>query len=234
MTDDPRRTHFGCDALLDVEALNGVPSIVVDVGANVGQTAWAVHQRWPAAHVWCFEPAPAAFTVLMSNVAPLPHVTCRKEAVGAQPGVAAMAAADAAESNTLRVEERRDQALISVEVTTVDRVLTELPTPRIDLLKVDTEGFEFEVLRGARHALANHLVELVLLECDFVSRPGWPHGDFLTLHRELTAVGYRLVSLYTHGVDGEGWVWGDALWTKPRPSLPQLTSPLDSPLLQSR
>ena len=73
MTNDARRTPFGCDALLDVESLYGVPSIVVDVGANVGQTAWAVHQRWPAAHVWCFEPAPAAFTALRSNVAPLPH-----------------------------------------------------------------------------------------------------------------------------------------------------------------
>lgn len=216
---------FGVDVWADAEALIGTPTFVLDVGSNVGQTVFALKQRWPACAVLCFEPAPQAYATLVANVAGLPDVFCRQEAVGSDLGTASMAADADEQSNTLRVDEHRGQELITVDVTTVDVCLDELGVTTLDVLKVDTEGFELEVLRGAEGALRDHRIELVLLECDFISRPGWPHGDFLALHEVLTGFGYRLVCFYCHGVDGDGWVWGDALWTKPRPQLPQMTSP---------
>lgn len=50
-----------------------------------------------------------------------------------------------------------------VQVSTVDRVLAEQGLARLDLIKIDVEGFEAEVLMGAERTLAT-LKPLVYLE----------------------------------------------------------------------
>ena len=191
MTNVTHRTPFGCDALLDVQALHGVPSIVVDVGANVGQTACPPPAVASGARVVLRAGSGRVHRPEEQRGPPfLPSPVARRPS-GRSPAWPRRQPRVRKSSNTLRVDERRHQALISVEVTTVDRVLTELPTPRIDLLKVDTEGFEFFPFRGARHALANHLIELVLLERALRAFCPLQAGstEISGLHREQTAVG---------------------------------------------
>ena len=49
-------------------------------------------------------------------------------------------------------------------MTTVDTFLSENKLERIDVLKIDVEGFELEVIRGAQHALRDGKVKVVQFE----------------------------------------------------------------------
>jgi hypothetical protein len=53
---------------------------------------------------------------------------------------------------------------IPVAVTTIDTLMAELSIDRIHLLKIDVEGFEAEVLRGARCAIRDKKIDLIQFE----------------------------------------------------------------------
>lgn len=57
---------------------------------------------------------------------------------------------------------------VSVEVSTVDDFCAAHGISRIDLLKIDTQGFDLEVLKGAAGALSSGVVRHVLVELNFV------------------------------------------------------------------
>ncbi|ANP36048.1 methyltransferase FkbM [Phaeobacter gallaeciensis] len=104
------------------------------------------------------------------------------------------------------------QRIETVHATTVDQFLAERQLSRIGLLKIDVEGYEMNVLRGAQRAIASRSIDFILCECEFQDRPGEPHGDFFEIFSHLTQQGLRLVSVYTGGVDQNGWRFGDVLF----------------------
>lgn len=70
-----------------------------------------------------------------------------------------------------------------VRVMTLDEILAQAGTPKIDFLSIDVEGFELDVLRGFN--LERHQPQLLLLEDNFPNR--------LKVHRHMKQHGYRLV-----------------------------------------
>lgn len=54
-----------------------------------------------------------------------------------------------------------------VKVSTIDRYCADKKIERIDLLKSDTQGFELEVLKGARHMLVERRVGAIYVEITF-------------------------------------------------------------------
>ena len=114
---------------------------------------------------------------------------------------------------------------------TVDEYMYENRIDRIDLLKIDTEGNEEAVLRGSMRHLEDRKIEFVLCECDFTARPDEPHGDFRTVLGLLEPLAYRVVSVYTNGVDNLGWLWGDVLF-RYAPGQPDRHSWVTSPYVQ--
>jgi hypothetical protein len=104
----------------------------------------------------------------------------------------------------------------SLEVRTVrlDTYADEQGIDHIDLLKIDTEGHEPAVLRGADQLLRSSRIDHVLAECEFTERGDEPHGSFAEIHAILAPLGFRVVSFYTGGVDELGWRWGDVLFRR--------------------
>lgn len=89
---------------------------------------------------------------------------------------------------------------VQVPVTTIDTFCAENEIPRIDVMKVDTEGSELQVLRGSERMLMNRAVGVILFEFGLgqvasrhVFRDFW---DLLTGH------GYRMSRL---GLGRQGW-----------------------------
>lgn len=126
------------------------PGLIFDVGANVGQTAGEMVQRAPEARIHAFEPFPDTYRELVANMQVHPNVVPHNLALG-------RAAA------TLNMEKHRDSRrsrllpdagggtgseLVEVQVRTGAEVLRELGAPRIDILKIDTEGHDYDVLIG--------------------------------------------------------------------------------------
>ena len=186
---------------------------LLDVGANVGQTVKLLASVFHDGRIYSFEPVPSTFAELLKNTAGVAGVECVNEALGAVSGAATITT-DRDGQNTL-VEEvtSGNTATATVSVSTVDEFCDARSIERVDLLKIDTEGHEVEVIRGARSMLSAGRIDLVLAECDFRHRPNEPHGDSSD-PQDLEEHGFAVAGLYSGGVDGSGWVWGDVLMVR--------------------
>lgn len=227
---DKHLVPWGMNKLADIIALsNGHLSVALDVGANIGQTVQAIKSVSPSTLVYAFEPVPSSFTKLKQNVQAFPGVQCFETAMGAAAGRANMAANDLSGTNSL-LSVITNENYISIDIDTVDAFCGRNGISSVDMLKIDTEGYELEVLKGAAEMLQQNRVRFVLAECEFAHRPTEPHGDFFEIASYLRSLGYRLVSTYTEGVDGEGWKWGDALFMLPFADSRLRLSPFGQPL----
>ena len=131
--------------------------IVADVGASVGLYTLALAQRvGPGGKVIAFEPDPDSFEGLSRHVA-LNELTGNVELcraiVGREDGVAAFAAGRGSESRVAAADGASAERLM-VRVVRLDSVLR---NSRLDVLKIDVEGYEELVLQGARGLLSDHL-----------------------------------------------------------------------------
>ena len=129
--------------------------VCVDVGANYGGVTFALAQASaPAGRVYSFEPGPVNHERLTRNLALNPSLRDR---------VVAYALGVADKPGTLRWSEDPsfpgNACMFGTEgieraVVTLDEALKDLP--RVDFIKIDVEGMEIEVLRGASALITRH------------------------------------------------------------------------------
>ena len=99
----------------------------------------------------------------------------------------------------------------NVEVETLDYFCTRHRISGIDVLKIDTQGYDLNVLKGATAFLGFGRIGAILTEVNFISMyKGQP--TFADLHGFLCSFGYRLVDLYNHARDSSYTSWCDALY----------------------
>lgn len=127
---------------------------VVEVGANIGASLLQMARARPEGRFVCFEPSERFRECLDENTRLAgisDRVEVRPEMLGAAEGEATLhvnaSTASAVSRDYDGHEPMGDQTLA---VKTLDDVLA---GRRVDFLKVDTDGFEFRVLRGARETL---------------------------------------------------------------------------------
>ncbi|MDE4145973.1 MAG: FkbM family methyltransferase [Pseudophaeobacter sp. bin_em_oilr2.035] len=209
---------FGVDWTLDIAALRETERtrfVALDVGANTGQTLQALANRFHNRQIFCFEPVKNTFAALQTKAAGYEGVEVFHTAMSDKVGTIEMLAEGTSGLNRVLeadVPGGSQQRIETVHATTVDQFLAERQLSRIGLLKIDVEGYEMNVLRGAQRAIASRSIDFILCECEFQDRPGEPHGDFFEIFSHLTQQGLRLVSVYTGGVDQNGWRFGDVLF----------------------
>jgi FkbM family methyltransferase len=160
---------MGTDEIELLQRFVQTDSRIADVGANQGIYTLFLARQASLGHVYAFEPDPTLFASLEANV--------RRNHVE---NVTLFNAAAASEPNRLTLQpgrlNRGDNRIISdvsagagtieVEAIALDQVI---PASDLDLLKIDVQGFELNVLRGATQLLQqNHAVVIVL---EF-----WPFG----------------------------------------------------------
>ncbi|MGD1840930.1 MAG: FkbM family methyltransferase [Thermonemataceae bacterium] len=136
--------------------------IILDIGANIGQTALEINKdrqkHTDSFHIICFEPYPENYTKLQINfkLNETQHIKAEKLGLGIAPKKVRMYKDCATNSggnrmvynaseNTLDVEE--------VEITSLDNYLTSNNLHQVDFIKIDVEGYEYEVLKGATNTL---------------------------------------------------------------------------------
>ena len=134
-------------------------SCIVDVGANVGFYAMRRSLIQRDCRIYAFEPSPGAFSRLKRNIESngLSNVEAFNWALGSHSGFVRF---DEGQQSI----QSRISANGKIEVTckALDDVVRELNIPRIDTLKINTEGHERFVLEGAKATLAK--VARVVLE----------------------------------------------------------------------
>ena len=133
--------------------------IIVDIGANVGMFTVKVAKKvGPQGLVISIEPEDANFSLLKKNVQlnSLKNVILIRKAIGSFKGVEKFLISDSSATHSLALSKIRPKKIIKVieiEIDTLDNIIQQLGISRIDLLKIDVEGAELEVLKGAEGSL---------------------------------------------------------------------------------
>lgn len=186
-------TAFTADAVL--RRLVPVPDpVVLDVGANVGQSVERFRRLWPECRIHSFEPAPDSFAILAGAWAGTAGVTLNNCGVGAREGSLTFHYYPA-DSETSSFLPRRFSADgeagrdVEVPVVTIDGYLEGHGIGRVDVCKIDTQGFSEQCVLGAAAALAGRRIGI--LQIEYVS-PRWYAGcgTSETLHSFLFGQGY--------------------------------------------
>jgi len=140
-----------------LKAICDAGDFVVEVGANVGTHTVGLAKRvGPSGRVLAVEAQPVIFRDLCANLAlnGLLNVDCRQCGLGAERGTLRLPSVDyGAEGNFGGVSLAADAAGEEVEILRLDDLYRH---DRLDLLKIDVEGMEIEVLKGAALAIGRH------------------------------------------------------------------------------
>lgn len=196
--------------------LPGAPfDLVFDVGGNVGDFAEAAALAWPDAKVLSFEPLPQAahasrqrsqgrWSVYELGISEYPDEVNLWWCVN-QHSASTMQAPGTARREHFKIEDRHE--VVRVHVDPLDRYLTFIEGRQRVLVKVDVEGHEMHVLRGARQVLSLATTVICEVQQDasiFLGSPS-PHAVDAELRR--------------HGLEFAGLA--DAFGTSPPPRVLQ-------------
>lgn len=169
--------------------------VVFDVGANDGRTIHRLQRHLPSPRILAFEPVAGTFRVLKRQTASYPNVECLPLAMGNEQGRRQIYINESAALNSLHEGWGSGSASETIDITTLDAFLREHPLERIQLLKVDTEGHDLEVLKGAERTLADGRVDIIMIEAGF-SAPGRPQPSLGDFQSYLAPLGYYLYGIY--------------------------------------
>jgi FkbM family methyltransferase len=141
--------------------------VAFDVGANKGDWTRASLAIRPGLAVTAFEPDPAMCAAFLANGFPK-NVICENEGLGAKrekrtfyvnPGNPGM-------NSFVKRSRFGENELVqkAVALDTVDAYCAEHGIQKIDFMKVDVEGFEMDVLRGAQGMIRKKAVSIIQFE----------------------------------------------------------------------
>ena len=192
-------------ALERLQANNFSPQHIFDVGAYSGEFAKLCRGLWPSAKLTCFEV--------------LPHRVEELRRWSAQDGNAAVIACLLGAESRAEVPFHEMETASSVfeehvtqaapvrvyRMQTIDEIVKSKGFAAPDLLKLDVQGYELEVLKGAQNTLT--LVSAVLVEVNLIDiHKGAPLLDELLLFlRDRGFVTYDICGLARRPLDKALW-----------------------------
>ena len=177
--------------------------VVLDVGANIGQTVDLLRRTLANPRIFSFEPNPAVATGLERKYASC-GVVVEAMALGSNEGTTRFNILENHELSSVLELQQNDKnpfsdtavrQIVDVPITTIDSYVQKHELTQIAILKIDTQGFDLEVLRGATETLGRRAVETVLVEVNFISLYKG-QNSFGDIERFLAASGYGLLTLY--------------------------------------
>ena len=130
---------------------------LVDVGANIGMWTFFVGKK--RLEVYAFEPMPKAFNILRERAKKFPTVHAYPYALGDENTVGRLGFAALSVTGTM------DEEINLPGGGTVDvpvRKLDSIQLPKVGIVKIDTEGYETPILRGAKETIAKNKPRLII------------------------------------------------------------------------
>lgn len=155
------------DALERAQGLGLQVRCVFDIGAYHGDFAQLARRLWPSAALICFEPLPGPRARLASWAQQQPDVRIYDCLLGAT-ATQAVPFHEIETASSVLSERVNTQIPVRMHrMRTLDEVCeSEGLQPLASLIKLDVQGYELEVLRGAEHCLAS--AEALLLEVNLL------------------------------------------------------------------
>lgn len=139
--------------------------VVLDIGANIGCTALLFGGL--ASQVYAFEPSETTYAFLNKNVSNsgLKNVALENFGLGDEVGSFELTYSPRNRSGGFvsnRTQASRGHSLESISIRLLDEFVESKGLAKVDLIKIDVEGFEAHVLRGSREVLQKFKPTVVL------------------------------------------------------------------------
>jgi len=184
--------------------------VIFDVGANIGQTSACYATIFPNCRIHSFEPFAENYEHLLRNSGSHPNVTAHRLALSDTDGHLDVRRDNhpLSQWNSLNpeyqviLEQRGQFSTETVSLTKGDTFCELVGVSNLALLKIDTEGHEFEVLKGFERAFSRSAIQSVLLEVGFGGDSS--HGKFQEVNSFLVRQGMSLCGFYDTEYTGEG------------------------------
>ena len=190
---------------------------IFDIGAYNGMSAKRFHEIYPHARIHCFEPSPDSYN-LLADMASMPEYSAQviphRLALSDRAGQCVLFRHQAPQTDSMlethpyaltQWPDERFQPITDcvTEVETVDQFCSNEDIDYIEILKIDAQGEDFRILKGAESMLKHNSIGIIIVELYFVpvyQSQGQPHE----IIHYLTSHGFTNITYLCHDVDSHG------------------------------
>lgn len=177
---------------------------IIDVGANKGQSIDFFKKQFPDAFIYSFEPNPQLYTSLCNQYRQYNNIRVYPFALGDVIEEKELYIYTNNELSSLKkmditpINPFSSEGISKIEQTKVvslDEFLAEKNISIVHLLKIDTQGYEMEVLKGCVKSLQNGVIQNIYLELNFISIYE-NQSNYLDILDFLGRFNFQIVGLY--------------------------------------
>lgn len=178
-----------------LKKINFHPNHIVDVGANHGTWTRLALQHFPEAHYTLLEPQDWLKESFQDILIKNPRVRFYPYGAGSKEGVFKFTISDRDDSSSFRYtdEQANSEGLkqIDIPIVTLNGLLNDNDLPVPDIIKIDAEGLDLEVLKGASNFFGK--TEIFMVEAAVVCKE--LENSFFNVVDFMNSMNYRLFEI---------------------------------------
>jgi FkbM family methyltransferase len=182
--------------------------VIFDVGANRGQSIKRFRKIFSKAYMHCFEPIPRNYRYILknyknnmtfiNNYALGEKNGIKKFFINENSGTSSFFSINKKSNWAKKNKLNRTIKSENVKMTTLDNYVKKNKIKKIDILKIDVQGFEDKVLNGAKNLLRKNLIKTLEIELNFSDHYS-NKLSFYDIEKYLTKNGYELCAIKNTG-----------------------------------
>ncbi|MEO6289235.1 MAG: FkbM family methyltransferase [Ginsengibacter sp.] len=156
------------------------PLNIFDIGAHTGETSLVYNKIFKTPSIFAFEPFLPSFEILKDSVRTFNNIQVFNTAVSDISGQVDFHVNKSSATNSMLASSEDSKKnwgenlldtieSIKIDSVTIDDLLERLNIETIDILKIDTQGTEYEIIQGAGKSIDQNKIKLIYLEIILVS-----------------------------------------------------------------
>ncbi|NMH25320.1 FkbM family methyltransferase [Flavobacterium solisilvae] len=163
------------DLVFLYEKLKHQPNVIFDCGANIGYVTYQLSSRFKSSKIYSFEPNPSVFNKLKKSVETNKNISVNNVGIGDEKnnlefyknnntGTSSfLEPNDFHKSNLARKYQK-----LNVPIISIGDFCLENNIDKIDILKLDIEGYELKALKGCKQMLENNKIDFIFSEVNLI------------------------------------------------------------------
>jgi FkbM family methyltransferase len=179
--------------------------LIMDVGANVGDVTIAALKTYPGCRVICFEPVNTTLEILEKRLEPyVDRVTIYKEALSSINGEGEINITSFHGANSISAQSKMHSELCTnvreigkqaIKLVRLDDIAQRFADQKIDIMKIDVEGHEYDVILGGKHFIQNN-VDTIIIEASLMRDLSWERQSIVDVFNLLSEMGFRWINAF--------------------------------------
>ncbi|MGF1924653.1 MAG: FkbM family methyltransferase [Bacteroidia bacterium] len=148
-------------SFLRLRKLGFDPKFILDIGAYEGNWAQDIHQVFPLAQIMMIEGQRSKKPILDLKSQSIPKSVVKIALLGAKEDEVEFNMYESA-SSVYKEDNKTNAKIETIKLQLLDNVIENSFFTKVDMIKIDTQGYELEILKGGTKAL--QAAQFVLLE----------------------------------------------------------------------